>query len=95
VYIANVFSPDADGINDVVYIQTNAEVTDVLSFRIFDRWGTVVFEDFSFLPNDLRHGWDGVFDGKIMNAAVFTYIAEVKTTRGKPLYLRGDITLLR
>lgn len=95
VYIANVFSPDADGINDVVYIQTNAEVTDVLSFRIFDRWGTVVFEDFNFLPNDLQHGWDGVFDGKIMNAAVFTYIAEVKTTRGKPLYLRGDITLLR
>jgi gliding motility-associated-like protein len=94
-FIPNVFSPNGDGINDVFYIQSNGEVTGVVVFRVFDRWGNAVFEDFNFLPNDMQHGWDGSFHEKEMNPAVYTYIAEVETTRGKPLVLTGDVTLIR
>ena len=94
-FIPNVFSPNGDGVNDVFYIQSNAEVIGVTVFRVFDRWGNAVFADFNFQPNDITHGWDGTFHEKEMNPAVYTYVAEVETTRGKPLVLTGDVTLIR
>ena len=95
IYIPNVFSPNGDGINDIFYIQTNDRISEVVSFRIFDRWGNVVFEDYHFLPNEPQHGWDGRFKEKIMNPAVFTYLAELKDIEDKPIVKPGEVTLLR
>jgi gliding motility-associated-like protein len=95
VYIPNVFSPNGDGINDVFLIQTNDRVAGIVSFRIFDRWGNVVFEDFNFLPNEPQHGWDGLFRGKEMNPAVFTYIAELTDLDGGSILKAGEVTLVR
>ncbi|HEY3385415.1 MAG TPA: gliding motility-associated C-terminal domain-containing protein, partial [Saprospiraceae bacterium] len=94
-FIPNVFSPNGDGINDVFFIQTNDRITEVVSFRIFDRWGNVVFEDYHFLPNEPQHGWDGRFKEKIMNPAVFTFLVELKDIEGKPIVKPGEVTLLR
>lgn len=95
IFIPNIFSPNDDGINDQIFIQTNDRISLVNVFRIFDRWGNVVFEDFNFLPNDAQHGWDGLFNGKLMNPAVFTYLAEVQTIDQIPLLITGDVSLVR
>ena len=70
-YMPTIFSPNGDGINDFVFVQTNSRITEVTSFRIFDRWGNMVFEDHLFTPNDSSHGWDGVFKGKTVKPRVF------------------------
>ena len=96
VYIPNVFSPNGDGINDLFKMYTGVGVERVNYFRIFDRWGELLYQDQNFLPGDFYiGGWDGSFKGKAMNVGVFIYIAEVVFVDGIVLLYRGDVTLLK
>ena len=97
VYIPNVFSPNGDGFNDEFRIFACTGVEDINFVRIYDRWGELIYED-DDLPPDCIGGsqlWDGRFNGKTMNPAVFVYIIEVEFIDGITLLYRGDLTLLR
>lgn len=95
VYIPNAFSPNGDGHNDVLMVYSPGDVQEVKSFRVFSRWGTLVFEQKHFLPNYEHYGWDGRFQGQLMNAAVFVYMAEVILIDGRTEIVTGDVTLLK
>jgi gliding motility-associated-like protein len=95
VYVPNVFSPNEDGRNDIFYIQSGAQVQSIKTFQVFNRWGETVFEASNFPPNDPNFGWDGNFRGEFMNAAVFTWFAEVEFIDGVVEIIKGDVILLR
>lgn len=95
VYVPTVFSPNQDGINDIFYVQTNAEISIVSAIRIYDRWGDVVFEAFDVAPNDPAAGWNGTFRGKPMNPEVFVYWIEALTVKQKTITVTGDVTIVR
>lgn len=85
LWMPNVFSPNGDSINDIIYPFSNEEML-VDQLMIFDRWGTKVFHRSSFSTNDEFYGWDGYNQ----DPGVFVWVIK---THGK-LY-RGDITLVR
>lgn len=93
-YIPNAFSPNNDGLNDVFYVLSRC-VTEVRMFRVFDRWGELVFEKSNTPPNDPLYGWNGKFRGKDMNADVFVYHIVVVLADGRTQEYKGDVTLLR
>ena len=95
VYIPSAFSPNGDGINDVIRIFADENVEEIKSFQIFDRWGNIVFEYFDFQPDDPAAGWDGYFRGERMNPAVFTYYAEIDFIDGSSKLFEGDVSLRR
>ena len=95
VYIPNLFSPNADGINDVFTIFAGPEVVRIRTMMIFDRWGEKVYEGTDLRPNDLGQGWDGTFRGKAMNPGVFGYLAELEFGDGIVLVYNGSVTLVR
>ena len=96
LFVPNVFSPNGDGINDLLKVYTGPGVAQVNFFTIYDRWGEKLYEDTNFLPADFYlEGWDGRFNGKDMNSGVYIYLAEVIFVDGAVLLYRGDITLLR
>ncbi len=86
--VPNAFSPNGDGVNDVVKIEGKGILE--LSFRIYNRWGEKVFE-----TNDKNIGWDGVYKGVLQEMEVYTYAAEATLINGKTIPLKGNITLLR
>lgn len=94
-YAPNAFSPNGDGINDVFMIYAGKNVKQVKAFMIFDRWGNRLLFDGPFQPNDPKHGWDGTFKGKLMDAGVYVFYAEVEIVDGHTEIVEGDITLLR
>ncbi|WP_037360402.1 gliding motility-associated C-terminal domain-containing protein [Asinibacterium sp. OR53] len=94
VFIPNAFSPDGDGINDVLMIQGKG-VKVIKSFRIFNRWGEVVFEKMNFQPGDPAYAWDGKVRGKPATPDVFVYICEVICDKGVPSFFKGNITILK
>ncbi|MEM9823641.1 MAG: gliding motility-associated C-terminal domain-containing protein, partial [Bacteroidota bacterium] len=94
-FIPNVFSPNGDGINDVFFVNTSQEVLRVKTFRVFDRWGEIVFRVDNRAPNDPVHGWDGRLNGKVMNPAVFVYFIELEFIDGVSKQYSGDLTLMR
>jgi len=95
VFIPNVFSPNDDGFNDHITVFAGGDVLEIKSFRIFDRWGNMLYHNGPFQPNDLRYGWDGTFDGKPMNSAVYVFYAEVLFLDGATEIFKGDVTLMR
>ena len=76
LFVADAFSPNGDGVNDVLYVRANGIST--LDFFIFNRWGKKVFESHS-----IHHGWDGSFEGKDLNTEVFIYHVSAVTNHGE------------
>jgi len=95
VFIPNVFSPNGDGVNDAFLIYTSKEVELIVSLKIFDRWGELVFEGNDFPPNVVSEGWTGEFKQESMNPGVFVYVAVVRFLDGAEIQYAGDVTLLR
>jgi len=94
VYIPNAFSPNNDGANDVFMIYAGTGVARVVEFRVFDRWGELMFAEENFQPNDPGFGWDGKLNGKTLNPAVFVYFAEIEFVNGRTEIFKGDVTLI-
>lgn len=98
VYLPNIFFPDnPKGKNDHFNINTGLGVEQVNFFRVYDRWGELMYVREKFLPNndDYSEGWDGRYNGQFVNPGVFVYVAEVKFLDGRVLLYRGDVTVIR
>ncbi len=97
VYIPNVFRPDVGGENGIFFISARypRHVVNIRSFRIFDRWGSAVFERYDFAPNDPALGWDGMVRGSRALPGVYVYYAEVEFADGEVVLYKGDVTLVR
>jgi len=94
VFIPNAFTPDGDGLNDVLLVRGKG-IAMVRSFRIFSRWGELVFERKNFPPNDPAFGWDGKIKGVTGAAEVYVYIAEVICENNRINTYKGNTTLLK
>lgn len=94
VYVPNAFSPNGDGVNDqfVIYGSENIEEIEVL--RVFDRWGSKVFETGNVPVNEAQYGWDGTYRSEKLNPAVFIYYVRVRFTDNSTLELSGDLLLM-
>ena len=88
VGVPNVFSPNGDGQNDVLYVR--GEGISKLDFVIYTRWGEKVFE-----TSNKDIGWDGTFHGKELDPAVFIYYLRATLINHEEVNLNGDITLIK
>lgn len=94
LFIPNSFSPNGDGQNDIFYVRGQGRQT-IRVFRVFNRWGQLVFERAGASTNDPSAGWDGRFKGELLNPDVFVYYVEVVCDKGGVNLLKGNITLIR
>lgn len=70
LYIPNAFSPNGDGINDLLEIGLGCDYEYMTKhFEVFDRWGNSVFatEDIGI------EKWDGYYRGKHAQAGIYTW----------------------
>ncbi len=84
------FSPNNDGHNDLLILHGLENCFSTFSFVIFDRWGEKVFE-----TEDVTKGWNGIFNGKHMDAAVFVYYINAVLISGEKISKKGNISLIR
>ncbi|MCC6725686.1 MAG: gliding motility-associated C-terminal domain-containing protein [Saprospiraceae bacterium] len=95
VYVPTAFSPNGDGINDLLSVFSGGEALRVKSFKVFSRWGEEVFELKDFPPNNPGIGWDGICRGKEMQNAIFAWTAEVAFLDDEIVLLKGEVMLVR
>lgn len=88
IFVPDAFTPNGDENNDVLYVR-GRNIAD-LDFKIFDRWGEVVFE-----TTDQTKGWDGSFKGKAVDPAVYVYWLTAKCTDGQEYFHKGNVTVIR
>lgn len=89
VFVPTAFTPNGDGLNDDVK-PVAAGIQKINYFRIFNRWGQMVF-------NTTRsgHGWDGRIKGVEQGTNVFVWMVSAIDYLGKPIFLKGTVTLIR
>lgn len=95
--ISNVFTPNADGVNDQLTITNNCKNLPY-SVSIYNRWGQLVFRDEAFTTDQRSTliptiNWDGFVNGAPANAGV--YFAVIDYNDGGQKSIRANITLLR
>ena len=92
VIVPQGFSPNGDGVNDVLIIE-NMELYPENKITIFNRWGNIVFE-----KENYNNDWDGISNNSLtvgsasLPVGTYFYIVEVK---GKSKPLSGYIYLNR
>ncbi len=94
VFVPTAFSPNGDGSNDLLLVHGQS-TTKVISFRVFDRWGELLYEGNDFPLNDPASGWDGNFRGQPMDPGVYVWVLEVEYRDGVREVYKGDTTLIR
>jgi gliding motility-associated-like protein len=90
ITLANAFTPGSGtSINDE-FKANYLGIAKLNSFKIFNRWGQLVFE-----TNDINKGWNGRFKDVPQPMGTYVYQIDATTDGGKPFTKSGNITLIR
>lgn len=90
IYVPNAFTPDRSGnANDYMY-PILVGMIELRYFRIFDRWGRLMFE-----TNRARPGWNGIFNGKPQPMDTYTWTVEAVDIDGRVITRTGNCVLIR
>ena len=94
IYVPTGFSPNNDQVNDLLTVR-GKEGTTLKIFRVYDRWGELLYEAKDFKINDENHSWDGKFRGQYMNSGLYVWYIEAEYIDGAKETLKGNTTLFR
>jgi hypothetical protein len=94
MYFPNVFGPNKQFPNNFFTGFSGPAAEAITLLRVYDRWGTLVYETTANPLNDPERGWDGTYRGDPVQG-VFTFYAFVRFIDGEVLQYEGDITVLR
>jgi len=95
VKVAPAFTPNGDGINDVLTIRTRS--LESLDFQIFNRWGRIVhhFRKIGYIPGDSEFAtWDGKINNKLASPGVYFYVVDAMGRDGKRRRKKGFIEMI-
>lgn len=95
IFVPTAFSPNGDQINDrLVIFGDLRQVKELLSFEVYNRWGTRLYARQNFMPNEESTGWDGRFQGDLLQTGVYLYRLVYRLTNGEEKTLTGDFSLI-
>ncbi len=88
-FIPTAFTPNSDGLNDIVEIIT-AGIRGLVSFDIYNRWGQNIFN-----TTNIKSHWDGRFRGQELPIGTYFWVAEALGSNNERVHFSGEINLLR
>jgi len=99
LFVPDAFSPNGDGLNDVLTVQIQAGCLQSLTLQVYDRWGNKVFDSENNQSGSsvtaATYSWDGKYKGKEMDDAVFVYQLQAALMDGTTINKKGNISLIK
>ncbi len=90
IAVPNAFTPNGDGLNDYLY-PTNAYKAKDLQFKIFNRFGQLLFS-----TTDWTQKWDGKFKGQPADPGTYVWLLQyTNIDTGKKIEQKGTTILIR
>ena len=90
IAVPTAFTPNGDGLNDLLY-PNNALKADNLEFKVFNRWGQLVFSSRTW-----QEKWNGKINGIEQNSGVFVwFLTYTHRDTCKKVFQKGTTTLIR
>ncbi|MBL7703478.1 MAG: gliding motility-associated C-terminal domain-containing protein [Ferruginibacter sp.] len=88
IYVPNAFTPNNDALNDVLK-PFMIGIKQLVYFRIFNRWGELVFE-----TKDVNQGWDGRFKGNPVQSHTLVWMLQGIGADNKTYNAKGSTVLI-
>ena len=94
IYIPTVFDPNSEG-EDRAFRLGVPEASNFLieSFRIYDRWGNLVYDKADIDPLTFTDWWDGSYNGRTVEQGVYVYVIQLSGEVQE--IVNGSLTLIR
>lgn len=90
IAVPSAFTPNNDGLNDYLY-PLNAYKADNLQFKVYNRWGQLVFE-----TRDWTKKWDGKINGNAQAPGTYVwYLRYTDRDTQEKFSLKGTAVLIR
>jgi gliding motility-associated-like protein len=87
--LPKAFTPNGDGVNDVLKIIQDG-ISTINYYQIFNRSGRLVFQ-----TKDLSVGWDGRFNGVVLDSDAYYWNVEFVTWNKKVIKISGTVILIK
>ncbi|MEO7049591.1 MAG: T9SS type B sorting domain-containing protein [Ferruginibacter sp.] len=89
IYVPTAFTPNGDGLNDFLKA-IPIGIKKFGYFVVYNRYGEKVF-----YTEDANKGWDGKYKNVDQPLGSFTWVAQGLDDKGKIIYIKGVVTLIR
>jgi gliding motility-associated-like protein len=90
IEVPTAFTPNNDGLNDT-FSPHNALKANNYSFKVFNRWGQLMFES-----NNWQARWDGRFNGAVQGTGVYVWmLGYTHRDTNQPVFRKGTVTLIK
>lgn len=89
IHIPNVFSPNGDGMNDVLKLNF-VNIAELKFFKVYDRYNRLVFESKS-----LVNTWDGSYLGRPLPSDTYYWIFSAVDNKGNAFSKSGPIIIIK
>jgi gliding motility-associated-like protein len=90
IAVPGAFTPNGDGVNDYLYPLNALKAVD-LQFKVYNRWGQMVFETTNWLVR-----WDGTMGGRPQPAGAYAwFLSYTDSDTGKRIFQKGTSLLIR
>jgi gliding motility-associated-like protein len=86
--VPSAFSPNGDGTNDLYYM--NFRNITQMNFRVFNRWGQLVYE-----TDQQDFKWDGEGNNGSLPEGVYVFELDTIDFEGIKVHKKGTITIIR
>ncbi|HRH58836.1 MAG TPA: gliding motility-associated C-terminal domain-containing protein, partial [Chitinophagales bacterium] len=90
-YVPTAFTPNNDGINDVLNPFKDCDDYTDLTFSVFNRWGELVFKS-----NDINSGWNGIYKDESQQVDSYIWTLEYfDVLYNTKRFEKGIVTMLK
>ena len=89
LFVPNVFSPNENSLDEELCL-FGADCIQGLSFKIFNRWGELIYES-----TDPKECWKGTYKEKLVSTGVYAYTLEATSAANEPISIKGTITVVK
>lgn len=94
IFVPKGFTPNNDGVNDRLF-PIAVGINELHYFKVFNRWGSLMYETQQAGSASAGGGWDGTYKGKLQPMDAYTWIAEGLDIDGKLVKISGSTVLMR
>ncbi len=94
IFIPTAFSPNGDGINDVLEFFSGDNVKQVNSFRVYNRWGNLVF-DSAHCKDPAGCKWDGKYNSMPLDPQLLVWSMKLEMKNGTTHQLQGEVAIIK
>jgi gliding motility-associated-like protein len=88
IFVPNAFTPEREA--NTVFRPLPVGISRLLFFRVFNRWGQLVFS-----TTQPGYGWDGRVAGKLQDAGTYAWMVEGIDYTGRNISKKGTMMLIR